>query len=92
VIQPPQYIDTGMGSWFSKAIKKTVGWVAGKGNTPGTPNTRKLGYEPDEVAAAVARNIQNAPPVAANNQQAQMLLLGGAGAVLLVALMGGKKR
>lgn len=85
------YYDPGMGSWLSKGIKKAAGWVAGKGNTPGTPEIRKYGYDPDAVAKAVAANIQNTPQIAPTNKQAQMLLLAGAGAVAIIALMGKKR-
>lgn len=87
----PQYYEPGMGSWLSSFKNKAIGWAIGKGNTPGTKNTRELGYEPAEVAKAVVANIQNAPPVTQSNQQAQMLLLGGAAAALVVILLGGKR-
>lgn len=85
------YYEPGLGSWLSKGIKKAAGWVAGKGNTPGTPEIRKYGYDRAEVAAAVARNLQNPAAITPDNKQAQMLLLGGAAAVALIALMGKKR-
>ena len=95
MIQRPIYIDPAydgaqMGSWLSKAFKKTVGWAVGKGNTPGTPETRKYGYDREATATAIVEQIKNAPPVAPNN--GKVILLGAAGAAVLLLLTGDKKR
>lgn len=90
-IEPPQNLD-GLLSFITKPLKKVVGWVAGKGNTPGTPETRKYGYSPTEVAAQVTQNLINAPadPVIDPNQG--KLILGGAAALALILLMSGGKK
>jgi hypothetical protein len=93
MIQPPIYIEPGMGSWLSSLKNKVVGVVAGKGNTPGTPTTRKYGYDPDAVAKAVAANIlaqQNAPQGLTQNQKT--LIAAGASVALILLLSGGRRR
>lgn len=78
----------GFGSWLSDAIHTTVGWVAGHGNVPGTPDTRKYGYDPNAVSSAVVADLQAAPQVT-SNPQGQLILLGLAGlGVLLLASHG----
>lgn len=89
MIYPPTYLDPGMGSWLSSAVKSVAGIVVGKGNTPGTPETRKYGYSPTDVAAAVTANLEQ-PQAAAGGidpSTGKMILLGGAGVVLLIALL-----
>jgi len=97
MIERPVYIlvntdAPGMGSWLSSGIKKVVGVVVGKGNTPGTPETRKYGYDRAEVAAAVAQNLATDTSTnPATNPQGKLILAGAAGVALLLLLSGGRK-
>lgn len=72
-----------IGSWFSDALHKTVRVIAGHGNDPGTPDTRRYGYDPAAVSDAVVRDLQAAPPVTAANPQGQLILAGVAGVALI---------
>lgn len=80
-------------------FKKAIGWVVGKGNTPGTPETRKYGYSPTEVSALVNQNIQSGqhltePATVTTGDTSKALLYSGIalGAVLLLNTMGGSRR
>lgn len=75
--------DAYMGSWLSDAFHKTVRVIAGHGNDPGTPDTRKYGYDPNAVSDAVVKDLQMAPPVTAASPNAQALILAGAGLAVL---------
>lgn len=72
-----------MGSWFSSALHAVGGIVAGDGNTPGTPDTRKYGYDPTQVGQASALLLSQ--PAAPNVQQ-ELLLMGAAGIALILLL------
>lgn len=91
------YTD-GMGGIFHAithpfhTLKSVVGWVAGGGNTPGTPETREYGYDRQAVADAVAARLQQPVNItAAGSPQGTLLLLGGAG-LAAALLLGGKKK
>lgn len=72
-----------LGSWLSSLKHEVGGWVAGDGNTPGSPGTREFGYEPSQVGQAAALLLtEPAPP----NVQGE-LLLGGAAIVGLIFLL-----
>lgn len=74
------------GSWLSSLVHSVGGWVAGDGNTPGSPETRKLGYEPTQVASAAAAYLaQPAPP----NVQEELVVMGVAGLALILLLRKG---
>lgn len=75
-----------MGSWLSSALDAIGGVVAGDGNTPGTPDTRKYGYDPTQVGQASA--ILLSQPAAPNVQQ-ELLVLGVAGIGLILLLRKG---
>lgn len=68
-----------MGSWLSDALHKTVRVIAGHGNDPGTPDTRKYGYDPAAVSDAVVKQLETAPPVTTASPGMQALVLAGAG-------------
>jgi hypothetical protein len=72
-----------LGSWLSSAVHDVGGWVAGDGNAPGSPATRELGYEPDQVADAAL--IALGAPAGANVQQE--LLIGAIFGVGLIFLL-----
>lgn len=78
-----------MGSWLSSALHSTGNWIVGQGNSPGTPETRKYGYDRAEVATAVVKQLEAAPPVTANPQG--QLMLAGAAALGLLVLFRHKK-
>lgn len=72
-----------MGSWLSSAFHSVGSWVAGDGNAPGSPDTRKYGYDPAQVGAASAALLnQPAPP----SVQGELLLMGAAGLGLILLL------
>lgn len=74
-----------MGSWLSSAVHSVANWAVGKGNAPGTPTTRKLGYDPQAVSTAVVSQLQSAPNVSGTNPQGEIVLAGAAlvGLILL---------
>lgn len=70
-------------SWFSSAVHDIGGWVAGDGNAPGSPATRELGYEPDQVGdAALIVLTSPAPP----NVQQELLVVAAFGVGLIFLL------
>jgi hypothetical protein len=71
------------GSWLSSALHAIGGVVAGDGNTPGTPDTRKYGYDPTQVGQASAL-LLSAP--AGPNVQQELLVLAAAGVGLILLL------
>lgn len=73
-------------SWLSDAVHSAVGWAAGHGNEPGTPTTRKYGYDPTAVANAAAAQIEAMPPAPAVNPTMQAAVLVGAGLAVLFLL------
>jgi hypothetical protein len=77
------------GSWLSDITDAIGGVVAGDGNTPGNADTRKLGYDPQQVAQASAAILQQ--PSGANVQQ-ELLVMGIAGVALIFLLRSGKRR
>lgn len=72
-----------LGSWLSKLGNDVGGWVAGDGNTPGSADTRELGYESSQVAKAVAIDLSQ--PAGPNVQQE--LLVGALAGVALIFLL-----
>lgn len=87
----------GLLSSITKPFKKAIGWVAGKGNTPGTPETRKYGYSPSEVAAKVADNINTGTGVVPAGQVTPLdtgktLLYSGAALALVMLMNKGSRR
>lgn len=77
-----------IGSWLSSALHSLGNVVAGDGNSPGTPETRSLGYDSASVANAAASLLsQKAGP----NVQGELLLMGAAG-IGLILLMAPKRR
>lgn len=83
------YRPAGMGSWFSSLFHSVGNYVAGDGNSPGTPETRAQGYDSAGVAHAAA-DILVSP--AGPDLQGEMLLMGAAGLGLILLLSGGKRR
>jgi len=78
-----------IGSWLSSTLHKAGSFVAGDGNAAGSPNTRKYGYEPMNVAKAAAVQLnQPAPPAV----QSELLLMGAAGLGLILLLRSSGKR
>lgn len=75
-----------LGSLLSSALHDIGGVVAGDGNTPGTPDTRALGYDPDQVSKAVA--IELSQPAGPNVQQ-ELLVMGAVGLALIFLLRKG---
>lgn len=73
-----------MGSWFSEAMHSVGNWVAGNGNSPGTPETRKYGYDRQAVSDAVVAQLQTAPPVPATDPRGELILAGAAVLGLIV--------
>lgn len=64
-------------------FSKIAGWVAGDGNEPGSPESRRYGYEPDQVADAVVLTLaQPAPP----DVQKELLVMAVAGVGLILLL------
>lgn len=74
------------GSWLSSALHSVGGWVAGDGNTPGSGDTRTLGYESQQVSDAVL--LELAQPAPANVQQ-ELLVMGVVGVGLILLLRKG---
>lgn len=72
-----------LGSWLSSLVHDVGGWVAGDGNTPGTPDTRKYGYDVAQVGQASALYLSQPAPPSVQGE----LLLGGAAIVALVLLL-----
>lgn len=73
-----------IGSWLSDALHKTTRVIAGHGNDIGTPETRKFGYDPAAVSAAVAADLALGPQTGAANPAGQAILLAGAGLAVLL--------
>jgi hypothetical protein len=68
-----------MGGLFSTI----AGWITGSGNEPGTPETRKLGYDPTQVADAAAIDLTT--PAAPDVQKELVVMaLAGLGLILLL--------
>ena len=91
--------DAQMGSWLSSFKNKLIYWVAGKGNSPGTPETR-AGVAPTQddiatqVAAILAKDqtgqatpIISAPTAVDASQMNKVLIIGG-GFVAAYLLLG----
>lgn len=76
----------GLGSWLSTGLHDVGSWVAGDGNPAGSPDTRKLGYEPGQVGDAAALML-SAP--AAPNVQQELLVMAVAGVGLILLLRHG---
>jgi hypothetical protein len=73
----------GLGSWISSLVHDAGSYVAGDGNRPGNPDTRKLGYDTDNVAQASAALL--AQPAGVNVQK-ELLVIGAAGLALILLL------
>ena len=72
-----------MGSWFSSLVHDVGGLVAGDGNTPGNPDTRKYGYDTGNVAQETAALLVQ--PAGVNVQQEiAVLAIAGVGLILLL--------
>lgn len=69
----------GLFSW----VGDVAGWITGSGNEPGTPDTRKLGYDPGQVADATAIDLAATVPP---NVQKELLLMGVAGLAVMLLL------
>jgi hypothetical protein len=75
-----------LGSWLSSIVDAIGGVVAGDGNTPGTPDTRKYGYDPVQVGQAAAVILTQPAPA---NVQSEILVLAVAGVGLILLLRQG---
>lgn len=78
-------------------FKDFIGWVDGHGNEPGTPNTRKLGYEPADVANSVVADLTGVgtvqPPLPITpSAKGQAWLAGIAGVGILLLLHSNKRK
>lgn len=72
-----------LGSWLSSFFHDVGGFVAGDGNTPGNPDTRKLGYDTKQVGQEAAQLLTQ--PAAVNVQQEiAVLAIAGLGLILLL--------
>lgn len=73
-----------------KLLRNTVGFVIGKGNTPGTPESRRLGVDPNALSDRVVAQL-TAPPSPSFNV-GQGVLLAGAGLAMLLLLSPDRKK
>jgi hypothetical protein len=76
-------------SWFSSAVHDVGNFVTGDGNSAGNADTRKYGYDTEQVANSTAVILnQPAPPAI----QGEVAMLAGAGLLLILLLRPKAKR